>query len=397
VITLQTVRQHNPDSRLLTADCRLPVHIALNAQLLSFDASYRSGGISRVIFHLLRELARDPRGNDLDVFVPSAPTSAGWDALRFHPSGARTARPALRIAWEQTILPRRLGALQPDLFHGLAYALPVGWAGPSVVTVYDLSFLRFPKAFNAANRIYLAASARAAARRARRVLTISEHTRRDIVRLLNVPEARVDVTYPAVEERYRRLPAAEVDAFRAARNLPAAFIFAVGTLEPRKNLIGLLHAYAGLPAGRPPLYIAGGTGWRFSPIFDTVGQLGLTDQVHFLGFVPEDELPLWYNAARLFAFPSLYEGFGLPVLEAMACGAPVITSTAASLPEVAGHAAIMVPPRDTDRLTREMELLLDNAQLQTEMRAAGRIQASRFSWRAMTDQTVTSYARALGH
>ena len=124
---------------------------------------------------------------------------------------------------------------------------PSAGAGRGVVTVYDLSFLRYPAAFNVANRIYLTASTRAAVRRARRVLTISEHTRRDIVRLLSVPEQRVDVTYPAAEERYRAsCRRAEVEAFRVARGLPEAFIFAVGTLEPRKNLVGLLHAYARL-------------------------------------------------------------------------------------------------------------------------------------------------------
>jgi glycosyltransferase involved in cell wall biosynthesis len=372
------------------------VHIALNAQLLSFDASYRRGGISRVIYHLLAELGRDARGHTYDVFVPTAPHPNGWGGLRFHPSGPRTVRPPLRIAWEQTILPRQLAALKPDLLHGLAYALPVGWTGPSVVTIYDLSFLRFPRAFNTANRIYLTASTRATVRRASRILTISEHTRRDIVRFLSVPEQRVDVTYPAVEERYRLLPADRVEAFRTAHGLPPVFVFALGTLEPRKNLVGLLHAYARLRAPKPALYVAGGSGWRFSPIFDTVHQLGLQDDVHFLGFVPEDELPLWYNAARLFAFPSLYEGFGLPVLEAMACGTPVITSTAASLPEVAGQAAVLVAPQDTGQLAGEMERVLDDPQLRTEMRAAGRIQASRFSWRAMTDQTIASYARAVG-
>jgi glycosyltransferase involved in cell wall biosynthesis len=374
------------------------MRVALNAQLLSFTESYRSGGISRVIYHLLAELARDTRGHDFDVFVPSEPLANGvpWGKLKFHSSGKQTARPTLRIAWEQTILPRQLASLKPDLLHGLAYALPVGWSGPSVVTIYDLSFLRFPKAFKAANRIYLAATTRATARRARRILTISEHARRDIVRFLSVPEQRVDVTYPAADERYRLLPSSEVEGFRVARALPEAFIFAVGTLEPRKNLVGLLRAYARLRPPRVPLYVAGGTGWRFSPIFDTVHQLHLGDDVHFLGFVPEDELPLWYNAARLFAFPSLYEGFGLPVLEAMACGTPVITSTAASLPEVAGQAAVLVPPQDTDQLAHEMERVLDDPQLRIEMRAAGRIQATRFSWRTMTDQTVASYARAAG-
>lgn len=372
------------------------MRIALNAQLLSFAETYRSGGISRVIYHLLAELARDPRGHTFDVFVPETPSANGWGGLQFHPSGKLTARPTLRIAWEQTFFPLKLRKLGPELVHGMAYALPAAWEGPSVVTVYDLSFLRYPSAFKAANRIYLTATTRAAARRARRVLTISENARRDIVRLLGVPEERVDVTYPAAEARYRLMTEPQVEAFRLARGLPAAFVFALGTLEPRKNIVGLLNAYARLRKPRQPLYVAGGTGWRFSPIFDTVRQAGLGEDVHFLGYVPEDELPLWYNAARLFVFPSLYEGFGLPVLEAMACGVPVITSTAASLPEVGGKAAVMVSPHDTVRIAEEMERVLDDPQLRLEMRAAGRIQASRFSWRAMTDQTVASYRRAVG-
>src|ERR671932_9679 len=121
------------------------MRIALNAQLLSFDPSYRSGGISRVIYHLLAELGRDSRGHDFEVFAPSAPQANGFERLRFHTSGRQTVRPPLRIAWEQTVLPRQLAALQPDLFHGLAYALPIGWRGPSVATIYDLSFLRFPR------------------------------------------------------------------------------------------------------------------------------------------------------------------------------------------------------------------------------------------------------------
>jgi glycosyltransferase involved in cell wall biosynthesis len=374
------------------------LNIALNAQLLSFAESYRSGGISRVIYHTLDELARDPRGNSYDVFVSELPPacSNGWSGLHFHPSGRRTQSPAVRIVWEQTLFARQLRTLAPDLVHGMAYAVPVGWPGRSVVTVYDLSFLLFPKAFKPANRIYLAAATRATAKRARRVLTISEHARRDIVRLLRVPDEYVDVAYPAVEDRFRTLPDAEVAAFRLARSLPDTFIFALGTLEPRKNLVGLLQAYARIRGPRPPLYLAGGAGWRVSPIFDTVRRLGLAEEVHFLGFVPEDELALWYNAARLFVFPSLYEGFGLPVLEAMACGTPVITSTASSLPEVGGKAAVLVPPRDTDRIAQEMQRVLDDRQARMEMRAAGRIQASRFSWRAMTDKTVDSYRRALG-
>jgi len=372
------------------------VHVALNALLLSRAQSYRSGGISRVIYHLLAEYARDARGHTFDVFVPEVPDARlVGSRLRYVSAGASTVRPSLRIAWEQARLPGALKRAQPDLLHGLAYALPVAWSGPSVVSIYDLSFLHFPHAFKVANRIYLTATSRAAARRARRVLTISDSTRRDIVRLLKVPQERVEVIYPAAEERFRVLAEDEVEAFRRARDLPEAFIFAVGTLEPRKNMVGLLHAYARLERPRPPLYIGGGSGWRFSPIFDTVRQLDLVDQVTFPGFIPEDELPLWYNAARLFVFPSLYEGFGLPVLEAMACGTPVISSNAASLPEVGGSAVALVEPRDTEQLARQMQRVFDDAQARKEMRAAGRIQASRFNWRAFADATTASYTRAM--
>src|SRR5262249_29882594 len=214
-------------------------HIALNAQLLSHEASFRSGGINRVIYHLLAELARDARGHAFDVFVPEMPVARPLTRgdLRFRPSSARTSRPSLRVLWEQTLLPRQLAELKPDLLHGLAYALPVGWPGPCIVSVYDLSFLRFPRAFNLGNRIYLTAATRAAVRRAKRVLTISEHARRDIVRFLGAPDQRVEVTYPAVEERYQPLAADQVEAFRQARDLPEAFILAVGTPDPRKNVV----------------------------------------------------------------------------------------------------------------------------------------------------------------
>ncbi len=374
------------------------MRIALNAQLLSWSRDYRSGGISRYIHHLLIELARDPRGHEYHVFTPTLPPPedpARQGALHFHATGAATARPTLRIAWEQAAFPAHLAALRPDLLHATAFASPVAWGGPTVVTIYDLSFLRFPEAFKTGNRVYLSAMSRSSARRARRIVTISEHSKMEIVRLLRVPEFYVDVTYPAVDERYRPLPKEEIEAFRRTHSLPEAFVFSVGTLEPRKNLVGLLEAYARMPSPRPALYVAGAAGWRFSPIFDRVAELGIEDNVHFLGFVPEEELPLWYNAARLFAFPSLYEGFGLPVLEAMACGTPVITSNVASLPEVAGKAAVLVPPQDPGRLAEEMQRILADHSQQAAMRAAGLIQATRFSWAAMADGTVDAYERAV--
>jgi glycosyltransferase involved in cell wall biosynthesis len=379
------------------------MRIALNAQLLSQAAGYRSGGINRVILGLLGELARDPRGHRYDVFVPELPprpervdgAARGLDDVRFLITGAQTQRPSMRIAWEQSVLPMQLARLRPDLMHGLAYALPLAWPRPAVVTIFDLSFLRFPETLRHGSRLYLATAARLSARRARRIVTISEAIRSDIVRLLNVDPAKVEVAYPAVDERYRPASRAELDAFREARQLPDEFVFSLGTLEPRKNLVGLLEAYAGLPKPRPPLYLAGGEGWAYTPIFTRMRELRLERDVRLVGFVPEAELPLWYNAARLFAYPSLYEGFGLPVLEAMACGTPVITSDVASLPEVGGKAALLIAPDNRVALTNALQRVLDDVDLRRAMSAAGRVQASQFKWEAMVDRTVSAYNRAV--
>lgn len=373
------------------------MRIVLNAQKLSREQSYRSGGISRHIHQLLAELARDPRGHRYEVFAPEAPPAGdplAGPALHYHATGALTVRPSVRILWEQTVLPARLAVLKPDLLHGLAYANPFGWGGAAVVTIYDLSFLRYPEAFNRGNREYLTRASRVSARRARHVITISEHAREEIIRLLGVPAHRVHVTYLAADARFRPLPADEVARFRVQQGLPDKLVFSLGTLEPRKNLAGLLDAYAQLPHPRVPLYVAGAAGWRYAPILDQVRRLDLDRDVHFLGFVAEDQLPLWYNSARLFAFPSFYEGFGLPILEAMACGTPVITSNAASLPEVGGKAARLVPPEDSTQMAAVMARLLTNDGQCAAMRRAGLIQASRFSWRAMADRTVQVYEQA---
>ena len=194
--------------RSIDSDRRRPLRIALNAQLLSFADSYRSGGINRVIYHLLAELGRDPRGHAYRRVRPRGARTRRLGHARLSRQLANsTTSPTRRILWEQTSLPRDSCASSGlTCFTAWPTRCPSAGQVPSVVTVYDLSFLLFPKAFKPANRIYLAATTRAAARRARRILTISEHARRDIVRLLSVPEECVDVTYPAVEDRYRRPP-----------------------------------------------------------------------------------------------------------------------------------------------------------------------------------------------
>jgi glycosyltransferase involved in cell wall biosynthesis len=267
------------------------------------------------------------------------------------------------------------------------------WRGRSVVSFMDLSFLRYPRAFNRGNRVYLTTMARAAVRRADHLLAISEHTRQDLIHLLGADPARVTVTYCGVDAAFRPLPEPEVRAYRARRELPDEFILYLGTLEPRKNVPRLLDAYARLrrrgPA--PPLVIAGGRGWGHTAVDARLEALGLTDSVRFLGFVPTAELPLCYNAAGVFVYPSLYEGFGLPPLEALACGTPVVASTASSLPEALGDAALLVDPRDSVALADALDVSLNDRALRDRLRAAGPDQARRFSWRRMAEQTLAVY------
>lgn len=373
-------------------------HVALNAHLLSDEASYRSAGIHGYLFNTLAHLpAADPDLSfTLLVGRGRLPDHAAWRISR---SRISTRHPLARIAWEQVIAPLQLAQLRPDLLHGMGYALPLMWRGPSLVTIYDLSFLRYPERLGAARRLYLRAITRVSARQARRVIAISESGKTEIAGLLGVPPGQIDVAVPGVGPEFRPLPDREVADFRIRHNLPGRFILHVGTLEPRKNLETLLHAYARLPQ-RPAVRLAlvGGRGWQTGPIFALIEALGLQQDVWLPGYVSNEALPMWYNAADLFVYPSLYEGFGLPILEAMACGLPVIASDTTSLPEAVGPGGLLVPPLDAEAWAQAMARLLDDAALRQEQIERGRRWAGQFTWNNTARLTAAAYRRALaGH
>jgi len=380
------------------------MRIALNAHLLSFAATYRGAGISRSIANLLRGLQTVDAENEYTVFLGTRQVPAGFFAApNFHPalSPLPTAWPPARILWEQAVQPVELARRRSHLLHALAYVLPLAWRGPSVVTVYDLSFWRTPERFPAAQRLYLRTLTRRSVRRAARVIAISQSTKRDLVELLGAPAERVRVVPLAIEDEFR--PVTDTTAvadLRRRRGLPEHMILYVGTLEPRKNLVTLLEAYARWGAGSPgsplpPLVLAGGKGWGYEAIFAAVERLGLGQAVLFPGFVPHGELPLWYSAADVFVYPSLYEGFGLPVLEALACGTPVITSNVSSLPEVAGEAGLLVDPADANALAEALRRVWGDADLRQAMRTRGLAQAARFSLAALGRQTRNVYQEAV--
>jgi glycosyltransferase involved in cell wall biosynthesis len=230
------------------------------------------------------------------------------------------------------------------------------------------------------------------------VITDSENTRREVLAWLGLSAQRVVAVPIAADPRFAPATAA-VEEFRRQRGLPARFALFLGTLEPRKNLVRLVDAYATCQARLNvalPLVIAGSRGWYYDEIFARVQAHGLQDSILFPGFVPAGELPWWYRAADVFVYPSVYEGFGLPVLEAMASGTAVITSNTSSLPEVAGDAALLVDPNDVEALASAMAQVLNDHDLRQAMSAAGVRQAAKFSWRRCAEETVAVYRAVLG-
>jgi glycosyltransferase involved in cell wall biosynthesis len=377
-------------------------YVGLNAHLLSMQAGYRRGGIHNYIQQLIRHLADvDPSQRYL---VFAGRTHAGQQRqtdqarLSWQVSRWPTERPLVRIIWEQAAQPWAVRRSGVHLLHCLAFVSPMLSPVPAVITVHDLSFLRYPERFRPANRLYLSTMTRLSCRRARRVIAVSQATADEIVRLLGVPEAHIDVIPHGVEhDRFQPVPAVELHAFRKKWDLPERFILYLGTLEPRKNILTLLEAYGLTRAFRDavPLVIAGGKGWYYKEIFERVEKLGLIDAVRFPGFVPDAEIPLWYNAATVFVYPSIYEGFGLPLLEAMACGTPVIGSTASSIPEVVRGAGLLVAPDDVDQLSDSLDRVVQDRDLRADLSERGRARSDSFTWQATAAATVASYRRAL--
>jgi glycosyltransferase involved in cell wall biosynthesis len=380
------------------------MRIALNAQLISAQETYRSAGVSNYSRQLCRGLGElSAAGATAHEFVALAHVGAlAAPGLAVVPAPHLLERPLARIAWEQTVLPVLLARGRFDLVHGLVNMLPLATPVAGVVTVHDLSFVRAPGRLPPLKQFYQTVLARQSIARARAVIAVSGQTATDVVACFGAPPARVHVVYNGVGAEFT--PGADSTAarFRAARGLPERFLLSVGTLEPRKNLEQLVRSFARWRAQAAPedmdihLVLAGGKGWGYDAIFAAVQAAGLESVVHFPGFVPWAELADWYRAALAFVYPSLFEGFGLPVLEAMACGAPVLCSQAPGVQEVAGAAALTVSPRDEDALADSLRLLIEQPALRAELRRRGLAHAARFSWQRCAEETLAVYDRVLG-
>lgn len=305
-------------------------------------------------------------------------------------------RPGGRL-WPVVALPRLARRLRVDLVH-LQYVAPPYLPCPFVTTVHDVSFALFPHYFTWRDGTWLRTLVPPSARRAAAVVADSETTRADLLRLWRLVPDRVRTLSLGLDAAYRP-DAEQASAARAKWALPERYLLSVGVLQPRKNLAGLVAAYGRSRAEHgltEPLVVVGKTGWLAQPIFDRVADLGLTDHVRFLGYVPDDDLPGLYGGALFTLYPSLYEGFGLPPLESLACGTPVIVSTTPALAETAGPVAPMLPPEDTAAWAAAMARLAGDEAERARLAETGLAWAAAFTWERSARQHGEVYRAALG-
>ncbi len=300
--------------------------------------------------------------------------------------------PFLRLGYE---LSRHLRRDQPDLLH-VQYTAPVRCPVPIVVSVHDVSFIEHPEYFSSERAWQLRLTVGRTVARAERILTVSEFSRQAIANTYGINGDRVVVVPNAAGSQFRPLPRETASAIVLNRlKIPAPFILMVGDLQPRKNQVGLVRAFAAMirafPQLRHHLVLAGKDKWRGGEVRREAQKSGVSDRIHFTGFVADEDLLYLYNACEFFVFPSFYEGFGLPVLEAMACARAVACSSTSAVHEVADAAALLFDPQSTDELTRAMLDLALNPELRVRMERLGLQRSAHFSWRKSAQQTLEVY------
>ena len=353
-------------------------------------------GAGKYIIELIRHLPLQTSAHRFVVFA----TPAGRRQIGELPTqnlewvAAPDLASPLRLVWEQIRLPALARRHGLDLLHSLHYTSPYALSCPSVVTFHDMTFFLFPELHTRPKRLLFPRLIRLSARRAAALIANSASTPRDAMRILGLPSDRIHVTPLGVSQAFRPIRDPQVLAdYRSRFSLPDAFILFVGLIEPRKNLPLLLKTHARLVErpGFPSLVLAGKKGWGSRQVEQLIKALHLRDKVHFAGYFSDDELPIVYNLAQALVYPSTYEGFGFPPMEAMACGTPVIATDVAALAENIGPAGLLIPPLDEQALTDALQTLLNNPALQMRLSQAGIKRAAEFSWERTARLTLQIY------
>ncbi|NDJ86330.1 MAG: glycosyltransferase family 4 protein [Chloroflexi bacterium] len=380
--------------------------LARRAVGIDYTAAYEQGaGIGRLVRDLIAALGQLDNQTPYRLFVAGAthetlPFSPGpnfrWKPTRVTPLWFARLWYRARLYWPVQAFVGDVG-----LFHSPDFTLPPTLPGTrTILTVHDLSYVRAPETAHPVLKAYLDRAVPWSVARADHVLADSQATKDDLVELYGTPPDKVTVLLSGVNPIYQPVDDPGIlEDVRERYHIPSGvpYIFSIGTVQPRKNYERLMRALVALGNAFSDMHlvIAGGKGWLDTPIYETVKTLGIEERVHFTGYVEDRDVPALYSGAVCTAYVSLYEGFGFPVVESMACGTPVVTSNVSSLPEVAGTAALMVDPYDIDAIAEGLRRVLDDSDYRAQLVAAGFEQAARFTWEGSARQLLQVYAKVL--
>jgi len=374
------------------------MHIGIDAHAIGAQ----QGGNETYIRNLLKALAEVDGTNHYTIYLANAQAAAEWrdGFAKQHPNfSIRQIPQPTPLVRVPAFLAYELRRRPVDVLH-VQYTAPPFCPAPVVATIHDLAFEHFPETFTRRGAFQLKLTVRRTAQRAARIATVSEYSRQDLLRTYRLPPEKVAVTYNGLETHFTAEPQSADEAARSNQRfgITRDYILAVGSLQPRKNLVRLIRAYARLRNEQHgfnhQLVIVGRKLWLHHEIFAAAAQVlkpRWADDVVLTGYVADEDLPPLYRAAALFVYPSLFEGFGLPPLEAMACGTPVVTSNSSSLPEIVGDAALLIDPYNEAALADAIWRAANDEALRIRLRAAGLARAGRFTWRAAAEKTLQLY------
>ena len=370
---------------------RQSLRIAIDAHAVGA----KLGGNESYAVNLIEALAQIDSANSYTIYVT---TNEARDRFtnRWPNFNVRSTLPHTPLIRIPLTLSAELRKHPVDVLH-VQFTAPPFCPCPVVVSIHDLSFEHLPQTFNRRSRTQLRLTVRHSARRAARILSLSEHTRRDIIETYGINAARVDAIPLAAPDHFRPVTDnRELQRVRHNYGIDGEYILSVGSIQPRKNLARLIKAYALLrgigPADKlPKLVLAGKSAWLYDETLHTLAESGVKDAVVLTGYVPESDLPALYSGALCFVYPSYFEGFGLPPLEAMKCGAPVVVGNRTSLPEVVGESALLVDPFDVDAIAAALKRVINDPALRNELSSKGRQRAEVFNWRETARKTLAVY------
>ena len=353
----------------------------------------RRVGSGEYCFELLLSLNKIDKKNNYIIYLPQSPTSdLPRESSRWH---YKIVKPRKMWTLFGLSLEFLLKRSRPDVFFSPTHYLPIFTPKKSVISILDVSYLKYPELFKKSDLNQLRNWTKFSVKKAKKVFTISQASKDDIIKEYGIAKDKVVVTYPGTKVLSSKYNVLSMDEIEKKYGIQGEYVLFVGTLQPRKNIVRLVEAFSMLINANDKrintnmnLVIVGKKGWLYEEILESPKKFNVGDKVKFLDFVSDEDLPSFYKNAICFVLPSLYEGFGLPVLEAMKYGCPVITSNVSSLPEAGGDAALYVDPKDVSDIADNLRLMIKSPQLRKELIEKGYEQVKKFSWEKTAKETV---------